>query len=125
PACAGNPQLTEYFGDCSYRYSAATDLLPESHDISGLVSFTKALPANNQLQLQYFYTQSEVNGYSGPVFYQFAMDPASPYFPAASQLTCDNRVRACGPRDLPDPIQVAWSPVDNNRYMGSLNAEQR
>ena len=92
PACAGNPQLTEYFGDCSYRYSAATDLVPESHEISGMVSFTKALPGNNQVQLQYFYTQSEVNGYSGPVFYQFAVDPKSPYFPTASQLTCDNRV---------------------------------
>jgi iron complex outermembrane receptor protein len=31
PACAGNPLLTRYFGDCAYRYSAATDLLPESH----------------------------------------------------------------------------------------------
>jgi iron complex outermembrane recepter protein len=127
PACAGNPQLTEYYGDCSYRYSAATDLLPESHEISGLVSFTKALPANNQLQLQYFYTQSEVNGYSGPVFYQFAMDPKSPYFPSASQLTCDNRGATCGglAPDLTDPIDVAWSPPDNNRYMGNLNVEQR
>src|SRR5580698_3106862 len=24
PACAGNPLLTRYYGDCSYRYSAAT-----------------------------------------------------------------------------------------------------
>ena len=47
----------------------------------GWLSFTKALPANNTLQLQYFYTQSEVNGYSGPMFYDFQMDPASPYFP--------------------------------------------
>jgi iron complex outermembrane receptor protein len=127
PACAGNPQLTEFYGDCAYRYSAATDLLPESHEMSGMVSFTKALPANNQVQLQYFYTQSEVNGYSGPVFYQFAMDPKSPYFPTASQLTCDNRGPTCGglAPDLTDPIQVAWSPPDNNRYMGNLNVEQR
>ncbi|MGC1458825.1 MAG: TonB-dependent receptor [Steroidobacteraceae bacterium] len=127
PACAGNPQLTEFFGDCSYRYSAATDLLPESHEISGMVSFTKALPANNQVKLQYFYTQSEVNGYSGPVFYQFGVDPASPYFPTASQLTCDNRGATCGglAPDLTDPIQAAWSPPDNNRYLGNLNVEQR
>ena len=127
PACAGNPQLTEYYGDCSYRYSAATDLLPESHEISGMVSFTKALPANNQVQLQYFYTQSEVNGYSGPVFYQFGLDPASPYFPSASQLTCDNRGSTCGglAPDLTDPVQAAWSPPDNNRYLGNLNVEQR
>ena len=125
PACTGNPQLTTYFGDCAYRYSAATDLIPESHQVSGMLSFTKALPANNQLQLQYFYTQSEVNGYSGPVFYQFGMDPASPYFPAASQLTCDNRGPACAAPDLTDPIQVAWSPVDNNRFNGNVNVEQR
>jgi iron complex outermembrane receptor protein len=127
PACAGNPQLTTFFGDCSYRYSAATDLLPESHEISGMVSLTKALPANNQVKLQYFYTQSEVNGYSGPVFYQFGMDPASPYFPTASQLTCDNRGGTCGglAPDLTDPIDAAWSDPGNNRYMGNLNVEQR
>ncbi len=127
PACAGNPQLTTYFGDCSYRYSAATDLIPESREMSGLVSFTKALPANNQVQLQYFYTQSELNGYSGPIFYQFGVDPASPYFPKPSQLTCDNRGGNCGglAPDLIDPIQAAWSDPNNNRYAGNLNVEQR
>src|SRR5665213_419244 len=132
PACAGNPQLTKYFSDCAYRYSAATDLLPEHHEISGMLSVTKALPANNQVQLQYMYTQSETNSYIGPVFYQFAMDPASPYFPAAGQLTCDNRgasqgLPTCGgvAPDLTDPIQVSWSPVDNNRYLGNVNVEQR
>ncbi len=127
PACAGNPQLTRYFGDCSYRYSAATDLLPESHQYSGMVSFTKALPANNQVQLQYFYTQSELNAYAGPIFYQFGVDPASPYFPKASQLTCDNRGSDCGglAPDLIDPIQAAWSDPLNFRYSGNLNVEQR
>jgi len=127
PACAGNPQLTRYFGDCSYRYSAATDLLPESHEVSGMVSFTKALPANNQVQLQYFYSQSEVNGFSGPIFYQFGIDPASPYFPKASQLTCDNRGGTCGglAPDLTDPIQAAWSDPNNNRFGGNLNVAQR
>ena len=127
PTCAGNPQLTRYFGDCSYRYSAATDLLPESHEISGMVSLTKALPANNQVQLQYFYTQSEVTDYSGPIFYQFGIDPASPYFPTASQLTCDNRGSNCGglAPDLTDPIQAAWSDPNNFRFNGNLNVEQR
>jgi iron complex outermembrane recepter protein len=127
PTCAGNPQLTTYFGDCSYRYSAATDLLPESHEFSGMVSFTKALPANNTLQLQYFYTQSEVTDYSGPIFYQFGIDPASPYFPKASQLTCDNRGSTCGglAPDLIDPIQAAWSDPNNFRFNGNLNVEQR
>jgi iron complex outermembrane recepter protein len=127
PGCAGNPQLTTYFGDCSYRYSAATDLLPENHVYAGMASFIKALPGNNQVQLQYFYTQSEVNGYTGPVFYQFAVDPASPYFPTAAQLTCDNRGADCGglAPDLTDPIQAAWTPPDNSRFNGNVNVEQR
>jgi len=132
PACTGNPQLTTYFSDCAYRYSAATDLIPESHQYSGMASFTKSLPANNQIQLQYFYTQSEVNAYSGPVFYSFGMSPTSPYYPAAGQLTCDNRgasqgLPTCGGvgPDLADPIDVAWSPPDNNRYSGNINVEQR
>ena len=127
PTCAGNPQLTRYFGDCSYRYSAATDVLPESHAISGMAAFTKALPGDNQVQLQYFYTQTEVNGYSGPIFYQFGIDPASPYFPKASQLTCDNRGSDCGglAPDLINPIQAAWSDPNNNRFSGNLNVEQR
>ena len=127
PACAGNPQLTRYFGDCSYRYSAATDLIPESHEMSGMIEFTKSLPANNQVQIQYFYTQSELNSYSGPIFYQFGVDPASPYFPAASQLTCDNRGSDCGglAPDLVNPIQAAWSDPGNFRYNGNVNVEQR
>jgi iron complex outermembrane receptor protein len=146
PACAGNPQLTTYFSDCAYRYSAATDLLPESHQISGMAALTKTLPGNNQVQLQYFYAQSEVNGYSGPVFYGFQINPSSPYFPSASQLTCDNRAGDNGaptcdglPPNLTgvnndptskgfgkaSPVGVAWSPPDNNRYNGNLNVEQR
>ena len=46
-----------------------------------MLSFTKALPANNQVQLQYFYTQSEVNGYSGPVFYQIPAGPGESVLP--------------------------------------------
>src|SRR5579859_2370191 len=89
PGCAGNTELTTFFGDCSYRYAAATDLLPSSHEYSGMASFTKTLPANNQVQVQYFWTQSALNAFSGPMFYDFKMDPASPYFPTASQLVCD------------------------------------
>jgi iron complex outermembrane recepter protein len=127
PACAGNPQLTEYYGDCQYRYSAATDLLPESHEESLMAAFTKALPDNNQLQLQYFYAQSEVNAYSGPVFYEFEMNPASPYFPKPGQLVCDQSPANCSTAapDLTDPIQAIWSDPDNNRFNGSVNVEQR
>jgi iron complex outermembrane receptor protein len=127
PACAGNPQLTEYFGDCSYRYSAATDLLPKSDEISGMLSFTKALPANNQMQLQYFYTQSEQRGYFGPNFYQFTITPASPYYPTASQLTCDRGPANCSTvaPDLGGPLTVDWTDPANNRFEGNLNVEQR
>jgi len=127
PACVGNPQLTTAFGNCAYRYSAATDLLPESHEASGMVAFTKALPANNQLQVQYFYTQSEVNGYSGPMFYEFQMNPASPYYPKASQLTCiPSQSVNCGqPVDLADGGLAIWSDPNNSRYGGVLNTAQR
>jgi iron complex outermembrane receptor protein len=127
PACTGNTQLTTFFGDCSYRYSAATDLLPESSEASGMLSFTKALPANNTLQFQYFYTRSEVNGYSGPMFYFYQMDPASPYFPQASQLICSRGAANCGglAPDLTDPISAIWTDPDNSRFGGALNAAQR
>jgi iron complex outermembrane recepter protein len=127
PGCAGNTQLTTYFGDCSYRYSAATDLLPESREISAMASFTKALPANNQLQIQYFWTQSELTGFSGPMFYFFQMDPASPYFPTASQLTCNRGPANCGGQtpDLADPINAVWTDPNNSRFAGNLNVEQR
>ena len=95
PACAGNPQLTTAFGDCSYRYSAATDLLPSSHEISGMAECTTARPANTQVQVQSFWTQSSTTGYSGPMFYFFQMDPTSPYFPTASQLICDRGAANC------------------------------
>ncbi len=79
------------------------------------------------MKLQYFYTQSEVNGYTGPMFYQFGVDPASPFFPTAGQLTCDNRGATCGglAPDLTDDISAAWSDPGNNRYNGNLNVEQR
>jgi iron complex outermembrane receptor protein len=128
PACQGNTQLTRYYGDCAYRYSAATDLLPEAHEFSGMMAFTKALPADNQVQLQYFYTQSEDTSFSGPMFYEMTMNPKSPYFPKASQLTCDNRIAAaCGglAPDLTDPIYAVWTDPNNARYMGYLNVEQR
>jgi len=126
PACTGNPFLTTYFGDCAYKYSSATDLVPESQEYSGLASFTKQLPGNNQLQLQYFWTRSEVTGWSGPMFYFFQMDPTSPYIPTAGQLTCSGGAANCsGPPDLTDPAYAIWSDPLNNRYSGNINLEQR
>jgi iron complex outermembrane recepter protein len=127
PACAGNPFLTTYFGNCAYRYSAATDLLPRSSEASGMLTLTKTLPGNNQVQLQYFYTQSQVTAWSGPMFYFFALDPASPYYPTAAQLTCSGGAGNCsGPSpDLVDGGYAIWSDPNNNRYSGNLNVEQR
>ncbi|MFZ0498677.1 MAG: TonB-dependent receptor [Steroidobacteraceae bacterium] len=125
PACTGNNYLTTNLGNCAYRYQAATDLLPKSSEASGLATITKALPGNNQLQLQYLETRSEVNGWSGPMFYQFDMTPqADPlYYPSAAGLTCEGTCTA--PPVLGGPIQVAWTDPYNNRYTGDLNTEQR
>ena len=127
PGCEGNTQLTTYFGDCTYRYSAATDLLPESHEISGMAEFTKALPSNNQLKAQYFVSKSEVNAYSGPMFYFFEMDPASPFFPTQAQLTCSRGSANCTTptADLTDPINAIWTDPNNSRYSGNVNVAQR
>jgi iron complex outermembrane receptor protein len=135
PACAGNSQLTTYYGDCSYRYSAATDLIPQTRTISGMAAFTKTLPANNQVQVQYFWSQSKLTAYSGPMFYDFAMDPTSPYFPSASQLICDRGPENCAtPLNLsgvnsttgePQAVNAIWTDPNNYRYNGYLNVEQR
>jgi iron complex outermembrane recepter protein len=141
PGCKGNPQLTTFFGDCSYRYGAATDLQPEQRLISGMAEFTKALPANNQVQIQYFWTQSEVTAFAGPVFYEFALDPASPYFPTPGQLVCNRGAANCstptpnltGINNVPgsknfgtaSPVLGIWTDPNNSRFNGTLNNQQR
>ena len=135
PACAGNPLLTRYYGDCSYRYSAATDLLPKSDNISGMAQFTKTLPANNQLQVQYFWTQSSLTAYSGPMFYDFQLNPSSPYFPTASQLICNRGPGNCttatpnltgiSSTGAVSPVNAVWTDPNNSRFSGNLNVEQR
>ena len=96
PTCPGNPYLildpANLGNTCAYRYSTATDLLPQSKETSGMVSFTKALPANNTVQLQYFYTRSEVTPRPVPCSIFFQMDPKSPFVPSASRLTCERTV---------------------------------
>jgi len=141
PACPGNPYLVvdpaNLGNTCAYRYSVATDLLPQSKEYSGLVSITKALPANNTLQLQYFYTRSELTAWSGPVFYALQIDPTNPFIPPASRLTC--QFPPCGPlnvtgfngvdpvtgKPIPSPMFAIWSDPLNNRYTGNKNIEQR
>ena len=125
PACTGNNYLTTFFGNCAYRYQAATDLLPKASEGSGVATLTKALPDNNTLQLQYLYSRSEVTAWSGPMFYQFEMTPqADPtYYPTAAGLTCEGTCSA--PPALGGPIIVSWTDPANNRYTGDLNTEQR
>jgi iron complex outermembrane recepter protein len=130
PACAGNPYLTTYFGNCAYRYSAATDLLPDHKEYSALTQLTKSLGSNNNLQLQYFWSQANVLGWAGPMFYFFPMDPASPYYPgnargpSLASLVCE--FPPCsGPPSAAAGGDAVWSDPQNNRYAGNLNTEQR
>jgi iron complex outermembrane recepter protein len=126
PACAGNPHLTEANGDCAYEYSAVVDLIPKSYEASGVASFTKELPANNELQVQYFYTQDRTTFWGGPQTYSFYMTPSADptYFPTAAESTCYATCNSATP-DLTDPITVGWTDVNNNRYNRDLNTEQR
>lgn len=123
PACAGNPHLTEYYGDCAYEYSAAVDLVPKSDQTSGLVAFTKELGNNNSIKLQYFYTRSSIIPWTGPQTYSFTMNPGQPYFPTAAQSTCFGTCSAAP--DLTAPITVGWTDPNNNRYIGNTDTEQR
>ncbi|MGH8201718.1 MAG: TonB-dependent receptor plug domain-containing protein [Steroidobacteraceae bacterium] len=137
PSCPGNPFLevdpNNLGNTCAYRYSAATDDIPDSKETSGLVSFTKALPANNTVQVQYFYTRSELTAWSGPMFYALPISDTNPYIPNPSQLTCET---ACTVDGSPTgaatatPIMAGgytaiWSDPLNNRYTGNVNTEQR
>jgi len=130
PACAGNPYPTTYFGNCAYRYSAATDLLPDHREYSALGSITKSLGDKNSLQLQYFWSQASVVGWAGPMFYFFPMDPASPYYPGNAQgpslasLVCEFPPCSAPPSAAAGGDAV-WSDPQNNRYAGNLNTEQR
>ncbi len=123
PQCPGNPYLTTDFGECSYRYSAATDLIPASSEGSGMVSFTKALPANNTLQFQYFYTQSKVEAWAGPMFYFFPIAANNPFIPAANRLTCLSA--PCSALDTSAGGLAIWTDPLNDRYSGNINTEQR
>ncbi|HUA27194.1 MAG TPA: TonB-dependent receptor [Steroidobacteraceae bacterium] len=131
PACPGNPYLTTYFGTCAYRASAATDLIPEEEQGSAMLQVSKTLPANNSLRLQYFYTRSQDEGYSGPMEYGFEMTPqADPaYFPKASELTCVGNTNGGGPctapPDLTDPLFAFWTDPTNSRLQGNVDTEQR
>jgi iron complex outermembrane receptor protein len=128
PGCAGNPYLARvngapFNGYCAYEYSAAVDLIPKSSELSGLLSLSKTLPANNTLSLQYFYTLSKVTPWSGPEEYAgLTMNPSSPFYPTAGESTC---VGCSASPALGGPISVGWTDPNNNRYFEDQNTEQR
>jgi iron complex outermembrane receptor protein len=124
PGCTATPHVAAYpAGSCSFLYSSAVDLIPVSDDLSGLVSFTKALAGNNTLSFQYYWARSENTSYGGPNEYFFTMNPGEPYFPTAANSTC---LPGCsGAPDLTDPITAAWTDPNNSRYMQNINTEQR
>ena len=126
PGCAGNPHLAALAGSCEYLYSAAVDLIPKSTSESGLVSFTKTLPANNTLTVQYFIARFDLQLWGGPQEYSFGMSPATnpAYFPTAANSTCYGTCSTTTP-DLTDPITAGWTDPNNNRYFGNVNTEQR
>ena len=125
PGCANNPHLARVSGSCEYEYSAAVDLIPKSSSESALVSFTKTLPGNNSLRVQYFYARFDLQIWSGPQEYSFGMTPAAnpTYFPTAANSTCYGTCKQAP--DLTDPITVGWTDPNNNRYFGNVNTEQR
>jgi iron complex outermembrane recepter protein len=124
PTCAGNPHLLATAGSCQYLYSAAVDLIPESQSESGLISFTKTLPGNNTLNIQYFYSRFDLALWIGPQEYSFGMNPSSPYYPKAAGATCVGTCNSATPV-LTGPITVGWTDPNNNRYFGNINTEQR
>jgi iron complex outermembrane recepter protein len=125
PGCGNSSQVAHFpTGSCSFLYSTAVDLIPTSDELSGLVSFTKALAGNNTLSLQYYWARSENTSYGGPNEYFFNMNPGSPYFPTAANSTC--LTTSCsGPPDLTAPITAEWTDPNNARYMQNINTEQR
>jgi iron complex outermembrane recepter protein len=140
PACAGNPHLARIAGSCEYLYSAAVDLIPQQSTESGLIAFTKTLPANNTLTIQYFYARSDLQTWIGPQEYSFYMTPtADPtYYPAAANSTCVTGPGGSGPctgstpnfsgtptGGVPGQITAGWTDPNNNRYFGNVNTEQR
>lgn len=137
PACSGNPHLVRLNGSCEYLYSAAVDLIPQQSTESGLVAFTKTLPANNTLTIQYFYARSDLQLWSGPQEYSFTMTPATnpAYYPTAANSSCYGGTANCvlpgtttptGPNlGNPAGITAGWTDPNNNRYFGNINTEQR
>jgi len=128
PGCAGNPALIRLPAEgigCGYLYSLAVDLVPRISTLSALVDFTKTLPGNNQISVQYMYARNTLDAWGGPISYAYNMTPAADptYFPTAANSTCTGACPATP--DLVDPITAVWTPPNNSRYNTYVNSEQR
>jgi iron complex outermembrane recepter protein len=124
PGCAGNPHLAAIAGSCEYLYSAAVDLIPKATSESGLISFTKTIPGNNTLSVQYFYSRFDLTTWGGPQEYAFTMTPSADptYYPTGANSTF---VASGAPPAAPGSVNVGWTDPNNNRYFGNINTEQR
>ena len=124
PGCGGVAHVIAVGGSCQLEYSAVVDLIPRTTSESALVSFTKTLPGNNTLNLQYFINRFVLETWGGPASYNFGMTPANnpTYFPTAANST---GVGTTAAPDLNDPITAGWTDPGNNRYGGNVNTEQR
>jgi iron complex outermembrane recepter protein len=127
PACTGNPFLTRIQGNCQYEFSAAVDLIPKSNVASGLIDFTKSLPGNNTLSVQFFVSRFQTTVWAGPQTYSFLMYPASDpaYYPTAANSTPEYGAPAITQADLANGIVAGWTDPNNNRYQGDTNTESR
>src|SRR5450830_1502255 len=78
---------------------------------------------NNTLTAQYFYSRFELTTWGGPQSYSFNVNPTNAYFPTAGNSTCVSCTTATP--NLTDPITAYWTDLNNNRYQGVTNTEQR
>ena len=124
PKCGGTAHVVAVNGSCQLEYSAVVDLVPKTTAESALIAFTKTLPANNTLTLQYFYSRFQLTTWGGPQSYSFNMTPSNnpTYFPTAANST---GVGTSAAPDLADSITAGWTDPANNRYNGNTNTEQR
>jgi len=124
PGCGGNKNVIASGGSCQFLYSSAVDLIPKTTNESAMISFTKTLPGNNTLNLQYFVSRFVLETWGGPQEYGFNMTPANnpTYFPTAANSTGVGNTAA---PNLTGPITAGWTDLNNNRYTGNENTEQR
>ena len=127
PACPGNPYPLTADGYCGYGYSSAVDLVPRTELLSGLASFSKSLPGNNTLSVQYYWARANTITWGGPMEYVEGMSASSLYYPtgAGAQYIAAGGGPGGAPALDGSDITVGWTDGTNNRYNTTNNIEQR